>query len=154
MNNKQILQKVIEKAVENGWTFLPVPVEVGKIEPFWVGDKWKVKVYSSGETDSYMSTFSLNDIIFSHDFAKAFWGEERRGKRIPDCAYIGTKKSIVPRDGNKPCRACGTKGFDNMCPPKEYYEPLEEYQTIRGYRYHLQQLAVAEDRLAYLKEFV
>ena len=49
MTNQQILQKVIEKAVENGWH----------------RPKWTINAYGNRW---------VADIIFSHDFAKPFWG--------------------------------------------------------------------------------
>ena len=61
MKSEQILKKAIEKAVENGWN-----------------------EYDYYDTKKENINFILNDherpelftIIFSHDFAKAFWGEE------------------------------------------------------------------------------
>ena len=58
MNNKEILQKAIEKAGKNGY----------QIPSFnWNWDE--IYVYLLDEKDS------AKLIIFSHDFAKAFWGE-------------------------------------------------------------------------------
>ena len=58
MTNEKILKKAIEKVVKNGYKNLNVddvfPVTMSKME--WEG-------------------FS-NFLIFSHGFAKAFWGEE------------------------------------------------------------------------------
>jgi len=58
MPNEQILKKAIEKAVENGWD----PTLYRDVFDNWVGD---------GLDDEYYI------IIFSHSFAKAFWGEEK-----------------------------------------------------------------------------
>jgi len=56
MSNEQILKKAIDKAVKNGWTD------------------------NKGLTDKCIELFSdmeaYHSIIFSHDFAKAFWGED------------------------------------------------------------------------------
>ena len=49
MTNQQILQKAIEKAVENGWH----------------RPKWTINAYGNRW---------VADIIFSHDFSKAFFG--------------------------------------------------------------------------------
>lgn len=51
MTNEEILEKAVNKAVENGWKSLP-----------WDKD------YASYVTDGF---------IFKHDFAKAFWGKEK-----------------------------------------------------------------------------
>jgi len=65
MKPESILKKAIEKAVENGWN-----------------------EYDYYDTKKENINFILNDherpelftIIFSHDFAKAFWGTERKTK--------------------------------------------------------------------------
>jgi hypothetical protein len=54
MTNKQILQKAIQKSVNNGW-----------IEP-------KDKFICAIHEDCY----SIYDIIFDHSFAKAFFGQQ------------------------------------------------------------------------------
>lgn len=64
MNNKQILTKALEKAVKNGFDM----IEFGK----WF--------YEEEDCEDLANTLiifhTINVLIFSHDFAKAFWGEE------------------------------------------------------------------------------
>jgi len=61
MTNEQILKKAIEKAIKNGWD-----ISHGK---FWFRQDDGNIIYDLlGKADVYL-------IIFSHDFAKAFWGE-------------------------------------------------------------------------------
>ena len=58
MTNEQILKKAIEKAVENRWE-----------HNYKFSDKsWHYLLYDKG----------FYKLIFSHSFAKAFWGEEAR----------------------------------------------------------------------------
>ena len=57
MTNEQILKKAINKAVKNGWDKTLYQDILDK----FVGD---------GLDDEYYT------FIFSHDFAKAFWGKE------------------------------------------------------------------------------
>ena len=58
MTNEQILKKAIENAIKNGY---PKPPEI---------DRWNWKyVYENG---------GYWEIIFSHEFAKAFFKAERR----------------------------------------------------------------------------
>lgn len=59
MKDEQILKKAIEKAVKNGWKGGKGYLELMKVNAMGV------------DTGS-----SVNDVIFSHSFAKAFWGEE------------------------------------------------------------------------------
>ena len=61
MTNEQILQKVIEKAKENGFNTFKYYVD-------GCFHNW----FSNGE-GRYNQELT---IIFSHDFAKCFWGEE------------------------------------------------------------------------------
>ena len=63
MTNEQILKKAIEKAIKNGWE----PIKV-----FTPDGRWFVTP-NSENVEEYSHIF---EIIFSHDFAKAFWGEE------------------------------------------------------------------------------
>ena len=64
MTNEQILKKAIEKAVKNGWK------QKNKYNHLFT----MMDLFS--DTGKF---FKMNDyfpIIFSHDFAKAFWGDK------------------------------------------------------------------------------
>ena len=67
MTNKKILKLAIEKAVKNGWDEI-LPLGNLKILCTMEGG---CEIHRDGELYA-----TSNDIIFSHDFAKAFWGEE------------------------------------------------------------------------------
>ena len=71
MTNEEILKKAIEKAWKSGYE----------------GEK-KVKKWHY-----LVQKGTLESIIFSHDFAKAFWGEEIVEKEIlaGTCGYIAWK---------------------------------------------------------------
>ena len=64
MTNEQVLKKAIEKAVKGGWQDCNIPnwywKDIGYIKNNWIGI----------DNELYFS------IIFSHSFAKAFWGEK------------------------------------------------------------------------------
>ena len=64
MTNKQILKKAIEKAFENGWKD---------------GQKFLDSWFNGG---IFMKEWTPM-VIFSHDFAKAFWGEENKCEAFP-----------------------------------------------------------------------
>jgi len=77
MTNEQILKKAIEKAKKNRWD--------GWNDWFvenWFEEWWKDTFHQEGNFKRYYA------IIFSHDFAKAFWGEETIG--IDDISQIPT----------------------------------------------------------------
>lgn len=63
MTNQQILEKAIQKAMENGWNFVSNWYVSGRYI------KWKVN------KDKYVVR-DAESIIFDHEFAKALWGEE------------------------------------------------------------------------------
>ena len=64
MTNEQILKKAIEKAAKNGFC---------------------------KEAETLIEKFSTNDIIFSHDFAKAFWGERDMITAVEEGTWAGAK---------------------------------------------------------------
>ncbi len=72
MKNEQILKKAIEKAKKNGWDaygFKNHQVVMGGIALYeGKGD------FVNNERNGNL--YSDWDIVFSHDFAKAFWGDE------------------------------------------------------------------------------
>jgi len=71
MTNEQILQKAIEKAVENGYEFGKVLLK----DPEVVG--------------TFMEWREYYRIIFHLDFAKAFWGEEEITIARDDALVVG-----------------------------------------------------------------
>ena len=62
MTNEQILKKAIEKAIKNGWQEGEAHRNLVYLYPKMMGKKYIVSCY-------------YKSIIFSHDFAKAFWGK-------------------------------------------------------------------------------
>ena len=86
MTDKEILQKAIKKAEKNGYLIPIFLSEIFKgIEDksrnlyyTWRISKIEVFLYfdNSGRVEEESLILSVNDIIFSHDFCKAFWGEK------------------------------------------------------------------------------
>jgi len=107
MTNKEILSKAISKV--KGYPYGCI------VFPDILQDK---KYYST---------------IFSHDFAKAFWGE--------------CKEWLHVMDGEGICSV-------NIKPPKEKIESWEEYIEIDGWKYHLQQMVLETEPLKYLEKFL
>jgi len=69
MTNEQILKKAIEKAIRGGWKgTVTAGVEIFDDYYMFKGVKEKYDYESVAE--------ECGDLIFDHDFAKAFWGEE------------------------------------------------------------------------------
>lgn len=116
MKEEEILNKAIEKAAKNG--YIP-PQKVVTVHPFY---QYIDMHYIPGE---FMSSES---IVFSHDFAKAFWGED----------YL--------------C-ICGTR-----CKADDYVKHICSYeyggQARLEWQHHLQQMVISETPIQYLKQFI
>jgi len=72
MTNEQILRKAIEKVIRNGWE---LGNEWPRFEIILAGVAFfdsKAKCYAHDLNSG--NVYSIEEIIFSHDFAKAFWG--------------------------------------------------------------------------------
>lgn len=86
MTDNEIIKKAINKAVKNGWLdesdliikpkehYIKIKKDGGCIHDSEMFDDYK-----------YVKIDSITSLIFSHPFAKAFWGE---GTRYIDCIDI------------------------------------------------------------------
>lgn len=107
MKNEEILKKAIEKALDNG---------MKSSEKFllfnFVSHPW--------------------ELIFNHDFARAFWGEE------------------------PVCRDCkGSTDQENKPAGNKYCETgWHEAYSLLPWQYHLQQMVLYEDPLRYLESYL
>ena len=120
MTNEQILKAITEKAIKNGWN----PPDEVKFIHVPINDKENVPVfYYVVDGKLYFN----HDIIFSHCFAKAFWGEEMAHIKN-GCVYI-------------PKSAADDYSRDND--PKF---PI--------WKYFLQQMVLEEDPIKYLEKFI
>jgi len=112
MTNKQILKKAIEKAIKNGWdskdpyNYLDMDIS-GVIVGMW----------------------HIPNIIFSHSFAKTFWGEGSQS-----CNYL-CRRFMYARHEEFCKKGC----LNNMQP---------------AWQYHLQQMVLKKEPLLYLERFL
>ena len=65
MTNQAILEKAVDKAIENGWEPLN-----GK--EYTVGEGW-VRFLTDPQEENGYETLRAEEIIYNHDFAKAIW---------------------------------------------------------------------------------
>ena len=144
MTNEQILKKAIEKAVKNGYRFTP-----------WINtDYWgdKVKYADDGYLHANKHHFVFKAvrgdeevpctlvilwavIIFSHDFAKAFWGEEI----ISSCCEAPLRHE--EESDLEYCKKC------DMVMVEEFYGGL-------AWVMHLQEMVLEKKPLKYLEKFL
>ena len=74
MTEPEILQKAIEKSQKNGW----MNDHVLRFVASYDGSRSDYNLHFIFDDDGTAETWSRDwqTIIFSHDFAKAFWGED------------------------------------------------------------------------------
>lgn len=118
MQDEEILKKAIEKARGNGYRLLNTAQDT-----------------SPGEPCYYRDFNTSMAIIFSHDFAKAFWG----GEAICSCCNRSKKDSL----GNPPIN-------DNT----PHRGAVMGAKYISSWEYHLQQTVLKEDPIKYLEQFL
>jgi len=110
MTNEEILRKAIRKAHKNGWkgwSFFPFKQYV----------------------EQYRLAFMIPKIIFNHDFAKSFWGEEMYYHFI---------------EGK----------WDEICSKEEVGEEKEWEWWKVSWQHHLQTMVLEPEPLKYLEKFL
>lgn len=122
MSNREILEKAIQKAIDGGWkepngNTLRVDDE---------GYIYSLVNFSEKHEGfrAYGAQFGLEKLIFSHDFAKALWGEEAE---LKDVQY-----TLELSDG------------EVTTPIYRLAMPL--------WKWHLQQMVIDDDPIKYLGE--
>lgn len=140
-SQKEKLKKAIEKAVENGW--------IDNLSP-------------TLSLDWYFEDQGYYGIIFSHKFAKAFWGE--KSKKIIGYYYGCTREGWeFDKDDLEPLESLSSdikkKLLEDGCSYSPNNTCCETYylatETINeGWQYHLQQMVLSEDPLEYLAQFL
>jgi hypothetical protein len=130
MDEIRILKRALDKAINNGWHD-PHEVPLDIYWPRWDDDQkfhLAEKVIASPQN-------LVVALIFSHDFAKAFFGEKDEWEPTA-CTCGGVDFHIAGPDAHKP--------------------ECAKVSSPRGYGFHLQQLAVIppEERLHYLEQFL
>ena len=108
MTNEQILKKAIEKAIKNNPNIF-----------YWI-EYWEDYTKDIIGKEYYV-------LIFSHDFAKAFWGKE-------------------PAEHYWYGNSCGTCGED--------INAIKPTSCIAAWRDHLQQMVLETQPLKYLGRFL
>lgn len=155
MNHQEILTKAIEKVIGNGWK--PKmgraydsywPPEHGFILTQDYGDfgttGWHLDILVTQGSRNVVShsvkisyAVDYEDLIFSHEFAKALWPE------YPEKDDIAEEL----------CYLCGAH-WSNDCYDWCYFMKAKDIyrKMVFAWQYHLQQMAIAEDPIKYLGE--
>jgi hypothetical protein len=116
MEREEILKKAIEKAVKGGFgkDSMWEEIDIGRVEKegFWTID-----------VDGFI-TFA--ELFFDHEFAKAFWGED--------------KICVMQHEGT-----CNQEWECEEC--------MNQDDKYGRWEYHIKQLALSTDRLEYISKF-
>jgi hypothetical protein len=131
MTNKQFLTKLIQKAVDNGYSSQEEWDLFQKV--FGIDYLFRIE----------LSQRLYNTIIFDHSFCKAIWNEDKINYKLV-CLKCGATYNWFGGgwDNNKYCSDCGTK----------LKKEEDGKETI--WHHHIQCLALSEDRIKYLKDNV
>lgn len=125
MTNQEILTKAIEKALKNGLD-LKSCYENSVIKEKFIGSN----VYDDNQwiisclTNKYFEDMYMK-LIFSHEFAKAFWGEELVVPSYPKSLNDDYVEDAITVD-----------------------------DMIKLWQYHLQQMVLKEEPIKYLEKFI
>jgi hypothetical protein len=124
MKNEDKLKKVIEKAVSRGFQYTSIPAFVAKQNVWRIafGRYGLITVTNQGKRNLVCG---YETILFSHDFAKAYWGEAKV------CFYCGDYGS-----GLRKCL------FDVST------------KQVPAWQYHLQQCVLSDDPIDYYYQFI
>ena len=125
MTNEQILKKAIEKAVKGGYIF-------DYTKRHWSKSFWH-KLQFQGNYERY---------IFSHDFAKAFWGE---GKEywLMEMTSGGYEQDDFSLEWIHADKACTMKEWEERCRDEQ-----------PDWQYHLSKLVLEKNPIKYLEKFL
>lgn len=85
-DNQQILEKAIEKAIANGWESFTSGIKSIDYRQGMIERNILVTIHASDYDVTIM--YNLEAIIFSHDFAKALWGEHLLAQAYGAGSYI------------------------------------------------------------------
>jgi hypothetical protein len=83
MPNQQILEKAIQKAIDGGWDTFGTGSQQIDVEEIKLIDSELQPDIGVDKSGIYIcihrhhGTYSVPELIFNHDFAKALWGERR-----------------------------------------------------------------------------
>lgn len=130
MTNEQILKKAIEKAIDDGFDITNL---IADENSQWGSLSENIKDLT---IRLYIETHLYKAIIFSHSFAKAFFGIE-----WPD---IRTKEEVK----------ADAKAAKNNEIRLERAGQLYIENSIKYWQHHLQQLVLQPNPISYLKKFL
>lgn len=143
MTKEQILKKAISKAVKNGW-------KIG----IWSRKGFYVSPCGYPVFKGYPDDLDIWALIFSHQFAKAFWGDRWVCKNCGKPSTLPFKaKDKDGCDGSKCIRELFKKGEGYRPEPFLKFRQAQN-RMIFEWQFHLQQMVISKDPIKYLEKFL
>ena len=89
MSNQEILEKAIQKAIDGGWQPKSSRYDIHTVGKYgYVRWRWSgMNVVPDFSTDRPWSDQDWYTVIYSHDFAKALWGDYSGVDSLPTWQY-------------------------------------------------------------------
>ena len=129
MSSQEMLEKAIQKAIDGGWKAYYGGKGIG-----WADVEAVISYYKLANDDWYeQQEDGYEHFIFNHDFAKALWGE----MLISSCCRVPIYRHDHP-------------GSMWRCPKDDEILVDGLYSEI-AFKYHLQQMVIADDPIKYLE---
>ena len=137
MTDVEIVQAALEKSRDKGWPALKSQT----IRCYKDGADILVEFFMGTSIPSVMVNYEK--VLFSHDWAEAFWGLDTMYFVVDVDKGAGMDASVI-----------GWKSEKEM---EDVQDKLPYYDTQPAYEYHLQQLVMEETperRVAYVERFL
>jgi hypothetical protein len=134
MTEQETIQKIIEKAVARGWDMFGYRT---RAETVW-NICWPTIIIQNVDEDGNgieIDNFRLPEVIFSHAFAKAFWGDENK--------FAASSYETTGEQDSEDGHYLYNGGIDNSLD-----------KIIPAWQWHLQQMVVEEQPLRYLERYL
>ena len=159
MTNKEILKKAVEKAIEGKW------LEIKELKKaYFTEDEDNFQIHYIAHYGEYtFENFNPYKLIFSHDFAKAFWGDEE-GENEIDFIHVKPKgdSSFTSKMLNQDFLKHFSEEKLKLLLDKKshkfgehtYLGAITYYKHKEGWQYHLQQMVLEKEPLKYIERFL
>lgn len=152
MTDQEIFQAAVEKAVNNGFQIVFGDVAKWRViapmlgKPYLSVFLWSRRDDVFDADHTYEKKYQLEEIIFSHEFAKAFWGEEDKFvEKYAEIIEGAIEDFISVEEWEKnPREDSGTW---------LRYEPIYKWRN-HGWKHYLQQMVLEEEPIKYLEQFL
>ena len=128
MTIENILKNAIKQAIKNGFIYMGNAFDVGcEYKGFNLDGTIFYHIKDTPEENREIDCQCICDVIFSHNFAKAFWGNEEIG-------------------------IFSFERYENF---KDWRVPVSSKRTgYVAWQYHLQQIVLENNPLKYLEKFL